>query len=425
MGRGLGSVDCPLHTPMKRLLYQHRTELMSLKIDKDIQLELDFGTEKGPYFRRLEELDISESFPTDDFHEEDSVELKKLVSMVIKNAPNLERIVAENVETVAMFVPKEKHQLVVPSEKFTFWLARGNVINPIRNVSQRDSRLQKLTIDEPFSITPGGILGSGAGEPVNDNLRLEFDTALQQMLQTCHQTITAVSIWGAYSLANLSFPPLIRLTRLKICKDRPGHLDQIWSAIESIDFDRVMPNLKKIKIYVETSHLDGDGDRPQTWPMGGDMSNVPRYYSKSVRKLVLKVELRRVNLFQLQAVFPNVSVLKLSVCGNDRFGAELAQFSDIWKYWPDLHSLKIDGIMISIGRNFDADFCGIHEEEAEWLRQQSTKYLKKVHIVPIMPCLLTMKSKKLCQLSFDSSAALSLIPWSLQSYAVCSLIRTP
>ena len=38
-------------------------------------------------------------------------------------------------------------------------------------------------------------------------------------------------------------------------------------------------------------------------------------------------------------------------------------------------------------------FCGIHEEEAIYLRKQEKEFLEKVHIVPIQPSLLTMSSE--------------------------------
>ena len=41
-------------------------------------------------------------------------------------------------------------------------------------------------------------------------------------------------------------------------------------------------------------------------------------------------------------------------------------------------------------RNFDAEFCGIHQEEVELLWNMGEEYLRNVNIVPIRPCVSTM-----------------------------------
>ena len=55
--------------------------------------------------------------------------------------------------------------------------------------------------------------------------------------------------------------------------------------------------------------------------------------------------------------------------------------------------MKIDGNECILTRNYDADFCGISEEEAEVLRGMDEEYLENVQIVPIRPSLLTMSSE--------------------------------
>ena len=58
-----------------------------------------------------------------------------------------------------------------------------------------------------------------------------------------------------------------------------------------------------------------------------------------------------------------------------------------------ISELKITGPIACISQNYDAEFCGISWEEAEWLGEGGDDYLKKVHIVPIKPCLRTLPSK--------------------------------
>ena len=57
--------------------------------------------------------------------------------------------------------------------------------------------------------------------------------------------------------------------------------------------------------------------------------------------------------------------------------------TDICQFWPGLDELKIVCKQVKLKRNFDAEFCGIHEEEAEMLRSQAEKYLRGLQIVPI------------------------------------------
>ena len=65
--------------------------------------------------------------------------------------------------------------------------------------------------------------------------------------------------------------------------------------------------------------------------------------------------------------------------------------TDICQFWPGLDELKIVCKQEKLKRNFDAEFCGIHEE-AEMLRSQAVKYLRGLQLEPIRPCLMTMPS---------------------------------
>ena len=68
-------------------------------------------------------------------------------------------------------------------------------------------------------------------------------------------------------------------------------------------------------------------------------------------------------------------------------------YKDIFRFWPNLKHVYIRG-QLPVGMetsNFDADFCGIYQEELELLRDKGEEYLEKVQIVPVRPCLSTMK----------------------------------
>ena len=72
---------------------------------------------------------------------------------------------------------------------------------------------------------------------------------------------------------------------------------------------------------------------------------------------------------------------------------EPLSFAQIWDLWPKLEIVKIKAGRVHLYGYYDADFCGIHEEEANHLREQEDQFLRLVHIVPIKPCLTTMLSE--------------------------------
>ena len=77
-------------------------------------------------------------------------------------------------------------------------------------------------------------------------------------------------------------------------------------------------------------------------------------------------------------------------------GSEHSDFlplTELWQLWPLLEDIKVEGHYKCLERNYDAEFCGIHDEEAMYLRELPDGFLEAVHIVPIQPSLLTMPSE--------------------------------
>ena len=174
-------------------------------------------------------------------------------------------------------------------------------------------------------------------------------------------------------------------------------LGELWNTIASINFERALPRLEEVEIAISLWYpINGDEDVYREWPIvnSADIINC----SITVRKLKLDLHIKKINLRPFQALFPNASALHLHSNGyrfSDR-ARDFAPFEEIWNCWPQLQELKFYGQNNSLNRNYDSDFCGIHEEEADLLRQEGKEYLERVHIVPIKPCLLTMPS------TFDS-----------------------
>ena len=66
---------------------------------------------------------------------------------------------------------------------------------------------------------------------------------------------------------------------------------------------------------------------------------------------------------------------------------------ELWELWPKLEELKVHVRACTEIQNYDTQFCGISEEEAEELRGVNEEHLRNVQIVPIQPSVMTMRSE--------------------------------
>ena len=98
----------------------------------------------------------------------------------------------------------------------------------------------------------------------------------------------------------------------------------------------------------------------------------------------------QLDLSPLKHLAPNITLFELEFRAHS---AHILVFSQICQLWPQLEVVKIKGSGCFPERNYDADFCGIYEEEASYLREQGEQFLDVVHIVPIKPSLMTMPSE--------------------------------
>ena len=160
-----------------------------------------------------------------------------------------------------------------------------------------------------------------------------------------------------------------------------------------------MPQLREVTRRLSSieSYNDGSDDEYieeevaySEWPVVNQ--GVLQNSSSSVRKLSLHLQVGRMNTLSIKTVFPNVTFLKIVMEDTNVTQANLPPFQQIWERWPDLEEFYFGGKNTFLERNCDADFCGIHEEEAELLRGMDEGYFKAVQIVPIRPCPLTMPS---------------------------------
>ena len=75
--------------------------------------------------------------------------------------------------------------------------------------------------------------------------------------------------------------------------------------------------------------------------------------------------------------------MEFYTCLKSENRADILSFSELFKLGPQLERIKIRDGGHELERSFDADFCGIHEEEANYLRDKENEFLEAAHIVPI------------------------------------------
>ena len=382
--------DCPVHKPLETLLRQCAN---GLRIFKIANLPPRFShvllSDCDLFFGKLEEIIIS-NLPCSDLRTDERAALNQIVKKIVESAPNLQKIVAKDTESLEI-IP-EDHYGLLHELKFHVRGIQDEILY-VKAAYQRPA-LRKLRIFQPFpsqvNTDAPGINGQEA-----------FNKSLEQLLDACHQTLEVISIESVYSLSELSFPALKSLKKLKL-KTKFGPLQNFSRTATSIDYGQLMPNLEEVEIKManlvemdSTSREFFDGD--VAWPCyDGNPDGVEMLCcSNSVRKLTLELHVRKISFSVLKSLFPKVTTLEIRGNRSIRLKRDSLPLSEIFQFWPDLKKLRIFGAKNFPNRHYDADLCGIHEEEAALLRQMNPDFLQHVHIVPIKPSLLSMTSKDL------------------------------
>ena len=171
---------------------------------------------------------------------------------------------------------------------------------------------------------------------------------------------------------------------------------RVWfSAItldrmQKLDVELKLAELGKV-CRTPTDYFNADGPGPSN--KGGRSSLETQYGSKGVRKLTLELQRKKINMTFLKSYAPNVASMEIRGSRSNQLKGDSVPFSIIFQFWPELEELRITRADFFLHRSYDADLCGIHEEEAELLRKMNPEFLRNVRIVPIKPSLLTMPRK--------------------------------
>ena len=169
-------------------------------------------------------------------------------------------------------------------------------------------------------------------------------------------------------------------------------VEELLNIIRTIDYSEILPVLEQVSVSADVFEEEDDEDDGDN----GNAAKIPSEFtgqihpSLTVKKLRMEVDVGRVKISDLGHIFPSVTTLEIVPRELD---VSVIPYADLWATWPNLQVFDVTEGIAALKRNFDADFLGLNPEEVEFLREQDDEYLRRVHVVPIRPSLLTMKCK--------------------------------
>ena len=318
--------------------------------------------------------------------------MKDIVEKLLQRAPSLGEIYFSR-SNILKIVPKEWYGLV---KKLDFRLRKNVDMELLRQIAKLCYGIQDLEITEPPFKTKVRRINLVEDEPVNAELRRQFEITVEQMLETCKENLKMLRIVGAVPLALCSSVTLVNVTSFTFKNGNNGKVPPLWDTLASIDYTKMMPNLQKMEITIRTL-IWSSAERSYVAGKESHIEWAQESYSNeangcfSARELKLDMDVEKVNLNLVWWLAPNVRKLVVRCSHTWATWSDLPSISEICELWPCLEQLKIFGDKNCLKRNYDAEFCGISEEEADLIREKDEDFLQAVHIVPIQPCLSTMK----------------------------------
>ena len=380
----------------KQLLAYLRTEkttgfLRTLTIENVRFLSELFRPESTPDFPQLEQISISD-LPFNEPHE--------IMERILRSAPNLKRIYVPNLGTLT-YIPPAKYSLLC---KIQFHIRDESLESLFREISEAEPKLVELDIIGPFSSISNSDDEEEDRVNLDEGMRQPSNKVLEQLLKTSHTSLKTIYVKGDNPLGRLSFPALRNLAKITMHKCMYANLADFWNDVISMDYRTVMPNLEEIELI----HVRSRAERPgifyydglwkpepeaEQWPTTADGPRIDSRFSSEARKLTLVLEDKEIHMLPLKSLAPKISSLHLRLTHSAALSLDAAPFAKIWEFWPELVELEVSVGCKYPDRNHDAIFCGLHEEEVEFLKTQTDEYLQTVHIVPVRPSVTTMLSK--------------------------------
>ena len=288
---------------------------------------------------------------------------KKVLINMVRLSPNLKIILVEDGD-IFDIIPEEHFGLVGNLNLDLELLDRHRKL--LERFLQHNAKLRRLTIDlyfpPTFNILQRHII----------QLFQSSSESLQELKIDYTSSSNITDLLSRFRFQNLSkFSCLLHYSRKRTTAI-------LWKFLQLIN--EIMPKLEEFGLGLVLDRNSG----PVISHEGLDFT------PSKAQKLKLKLSGGSWRLVEIKGAFPHVTSLEM-----DLYDFGPLPCGEIWEMWPKLEELKISGSQITLTRNYDADFCGIHEEEASQLRKMDENYIRAVHLVPIRPSLLTMKRKYL------------------------------
>ena len=347
--------------PIKAMVHKHANEIQELDIP-GVGFLKELLTDQPPNFPVLQEITLSQTSGMD------PVAQKNILRNLATVSPSLGKIYIGHIDILEI-IPQEQYKLLGNLELFLEDIFKEDFL--LRNIVNRKPELRVLIISECCYVEEGR--------------RQELCTVLTQLLESCQESLEQfeLHVYEFHVLPLLTSNALTNLSNFTLeTMDETG-IQELWNSFVSIDSDQMMPNLRKVVII-----MNFRTEQVIEWPTIRSEVNV-HYSWSNVQKLeLLALSLVAWNMLEIRTVFPHLTSLKLSPLEPERLLCP-----EFWEVWSNLQELNISGPGGVLRQNFDAEFCGINEEEAELLRDMDDEFLKRVQIVPIRPSLLTMQSK--------------------------------
>ena len=351
---------------IKSLVLSRSSEIQYLKIRRFYFLK-EILVKNSLNFPKLQVLTIADLPDKDEF-----IWHKPVLSMLQAKSPNLNKIYVDNVWNLDV-VPEEQYGLLGNLKLFLNVVFHEHSLYPA--IVAKKPKLRELSICE---------IVEGNAENVRQNLR----GILTQLFQSCQDSLEELNVYNydSHTLPLLSVNALKKLSILTLQTDDSDKIEEIWNSLASIGSAKMMPKLKDIVLGMKL-RPGNYIEELREWPPILNEENLIYSYG-TVCRLVLDVQCLRYNMADIGRVFPHLNSLELTLNRSEHVPCR-----EVWETWPNLQELKVRGTCGTLEQNYDAEFCGIHEEEAELLRGMDDEYLRNVQIVPIRPSLLTMRCK--------------------------------
>ena len=324
---------------------------------------------------------------------------------LIRNAPNLEDLLVcvSSKEMRAGLVPKSRYK-IIKSLSFEWLSARDLAAYADFACTGPELRfliLQDYNYDRGRILFPDDSNDDDSDGDADEEEQLGWQI-FQRLLQSSRESLEMIRIpmRDLANEVNLDWHvfPNVTLLALEIPLEAITTESYIHELLFKYDFKTRFPNLATVKFVNPRprgslfSTLYEDVKVTQE----SQLSLVPADPCTIVRKLTLNHHATIFSLEYCAALFPHLT--DLDVC-SDKDRVQVP-YGKIWGAFPNLEALyareplwwQADARTV----NYDADFLGIFEDEAKELRSMDLKAVTNMHIVPIKPSILAMKSKNRC-----------------------------